>query len=73
MSEEQGAGVTVIYGAKGSINFSKARHFHVDGQGGLTVYLDRDNAIATFPSGEWHRAFNMNLDQPKTVANPAGQ
>jgi|BarGraNGADG00212_1021973.scaffolds.fasta_scaffold16179_3 hypothetical protein len=73
MSEEQSAGVTVIYGAKGSVNFSAAQYFHVDGQGVLAVYVDRDNVIAVFPSGDWHRAFNMNLDRPKAVANPASQ
>jgi hypothetical protein len=74
MSEEQSSGVTVVYGSKGTaVNFPKARYIVVDTQGLLTVYMDSDNIVATFPSGGWLRAFNMNVDQPKVVASPDSQ
>ena len=72
MSEEQSAGVTVIYGgAPGkSVNFPKANYILVDPQGALTVFLNRDQEAAIFSAGSWSRAFNMGADQPKAVANP---
>jgi hypothetical protein len=74
MSEEQSGGVTVLYGSAGTaVNFSAANYFHVDPLGNLAVYVDRDNAVAIFPSGGWHRAYNLSLDQPKKVTDPSRQ
>ena len=72
MSDEQSAGVTVIYGgAPGkSVNFPKANYVLVDPQGALTVLLNREQEVAIFSAGSWSRAFNLGADQPKAVANP---
>ena len=74
MSEEQSSGVTVLYGSAGTaVHFPKAQFILVDAQGVLTVYVDRENVVAIFPSGGWHRVFNLNVDQPKKAANPTNQ
>jgi hypothetical protein len=74
MPEEQSAGVTVLFGsAITAVNFPKAQYIGVDAQGVLTVYVDRDHIVAVFPSGGWHRAFNLTVDQPKKVVNPIRQ
>jgi hypothetical protein len=74
MSEEQSAGVTVIYGGQETaVNFPKARWVNVDAQGVLTLSMDMNNDVAVFSAGTWTRVFNMNVDQPKMVADPGDQ
>jgi hypothetical protein len=74
MSEEKSGGVTVVYGSKGTaVNFPKGRYISVDAQGVLTLSMDLNNVVAVFPSGGWHRVFNLNVDEPTVVASPDSQ